>query len=100
MMPEHVNARYIVGRIEDIADQSDLIASSPHVSEITIRNAVMDSNACRAAAALIKELDMEVFRLRTAAAAHLQGRMNPHGLRKVIQSWNDEWPTPRPEVPK
>lgn len=98
-MPEHVNARYIVGRIDNVAEEFDLIAKCALSNEITQRSAVMDSNACRAAAALIKELDTEVFRLRSAAASHLQGRMNQRDLRKIIQSWNNEWPTPRPEVP-
>lgn len=98
-MSEHPNAHYIVDRVESAANEFDWISRTTHKYTATARLlAVTDRDACLSAAALIKELDRELFRVRTAAAMHLQGRMSRNDLRKIIQSWNDDEQTPKPPV--
>lgn len=97
-MVEHPNAHYIVDRVKSAANEFDLIAHDYRNSDSKRMLAATDQNACLAAAALIKELDRELFRVRTAAAMHLQGHMNRHDLCNIIQSWNDAENTPSPEL--
>jgi hypothetical protein len=47
------------------------------------------------AAELLRILEQEQFRQRTAAAIHLDGRMSTSDLRQVTRSWNGDKPKPK-----
>ena len=98
-MLEHPNVEYIANRVESAGDELRIRATDRLATPASRSCAKMDENACRAAALLIQELDRELFRVRTAAALHLQGRLGKQGLKTIIQSWNDAERTPRPEIP-
>jgi hypothetical protein len=56
----------------------------PNVELLELRAALLEE-----AADLLRILETEQFRQRTAAATHLHGRMDRAELRQITQSWNE-----------
>lgn len=52
----------------------------------------MNIEACENAAAMLRKLETEVFRLREGIGCYLNGRLERHVLRKISETWNNDQP--------